>query len=129
MTFAKVHQAIRDGLVRACHDLSEGGLAVAATEMAMAGGLGMTIDIDGVNGSLTATEILFSESNTRFLAEVSPENADQFHSLLAEAGIPVVRLGTIEPSGEIRVTRGEELVLQVAVGDAKQAWQKPLDWH
>ena len=39
-TFAAVHAAIRGGLVRACHDLSEGGLAVAAAEMAFAGGLG-----------------------------------------------------------------------------------------
>ena len=39
-TFAALHQAIDAGLVRACHDLSEGGLAVAAAEMAFAGGLG-----------------------------------------------------------------------------------------
>ena len=128
-TFAKVHQAIQLRLIRACHDLSEGGLAVAATEMAMAGGLGMTIDIDNVNGSLSASEILFSESNTRFLVEVSPENADQFESLLTDGGIPVVRLGTIEPAGQFRVTRKDELVLQVDIADAKQAWQQPLAWH
>ena len=39
-TFAAVHQAIAAGTVRACHDLSEGGLAVALAEMAFAGGLG-----------------------------------------------------------------------------------------
>ncbi len=43
-TFAAVHRAIHGGLVRACHDLSEGGLAVAAAEMAFAGGLGAQID-------------------------------------------------------------------------------------
>jgi phosphoribosylformylglycinamidine synthase len=128
-TFAKVHQAIENRLIRACHDLSEGGLAVAATEMAMAGGLGMTINIDGVSDSLSPTETLFSESNTRFLAEVTPENADQFEALLKDGGIPVVRLGTIESTGQVRVTRGDELVLQVEVADAKQAWQHPLDWH
>ena len=37
-TFAAMHRAIRAGLVRACHDLSEGGLAVAVAEMAFAGG-------------------------------------------------------------------------------------------
>ena len=39
-TFAAMHRGIQRGLVRACHDLSEGGLAVAAAEMAFAGGLG-----------------------------------------------------------------------------------------
>lgn len=41
-TFAGVHRAIREGLVRACHDLSEGGLATAVAEMAFAGGLVLT---------------------------------------------------------------------------------------
>jgi hypothetical protein len=45
-TFAAMHQAIHAGLVRACHDLSEGGLAVAAAEMAFAGGLGAKIRLD-----------------------------------------------------------------------------------
>src|SRR6185312_3382776 len=39
-TFKAVHEAISRGLVRSCHDLSEGGLAVAVAEMAIAGGLG-----------------------------------------------------------------------------------------
>ena len=44
-TFAAVHRAIDEGLVRACHDLSEGGLAVAIAEMAFAGGLGAAIEL------------------------------------------------------------------------------------
>ena len=44
-TFAAVHAAIDAGLVRACHDLSEGGLAVAAAEMAFAGGCGASVDL------------------------------------------------------------------------------------
>ena len=43
-TFAAMHRAIDAGLVRACHDLSEGGLAVAAAEMAFAGGFGAQVD-------------------------------------------------------------------------------------
>ena len=44
----RVHEAIAAGLVRACHDLSEGGLAVAAAEMAFAGGLGAAIELGEV---------------------------------------------------------------------------------
>ena len=44
-TFDLLHQAITKGYIRACHDLSEGGLAVAAAEMAFAGGWGMDLDV------------------------------------------------------------------------------------
>ena len=72
-----MHRAIRGGLVRACHDLSEGGLAVAAAEMAFAGGLGARLQLDAMpaSGELgDARRCLFSESNTRFLCEVAPTN-------------------------------------------------------
>jgi len=60
----EVAAAIRNGKVRACHDLAEGGLAVAATEMAIGAGLGVRIetDID-----------LFNESPSRFLLEVEDD--------------------------------------------------------
>ena len=73
-TFAALHRAIQAGCIRACHDLSEGGLAVAAAEMAFAGGCGARIDLDAVKvvgGNDSAVARLFSESNTRFLCEVS----------------------------------------------------------
>ena len=129
-TFAKIHQAIQNRLIRACHDLSEGGLAVAATEMAMAGGLGMAIDITLVcDAGLTPTEVLFSESNTRFLVEVAADHADEFERLFAAGEPPVVRLGTIEAAGELSVTHTGEFALQVKIAEAKNAWQKPLAWH
>ena len=48
IAFTALHKALYSGLVRACHDLSEGGLAVAAAEMAFAGGLGAKISLDDV---------------------------------------------------------------------------------
>ncbi len=44
-TIARLHQAIRAGLVHSCHDLSEGGLALALAEMALGGRLGIEADI------------------------------------------------------------------------------------
>ena len=74
-TFAAVHRAIDAGLVRACHDLSEGGLAVAAAEMAFAGGLGRRSRsgqsaLRPTTAMPNSAVLLFSESNTRFLCEV-----------------------------------------------------------
>jgi phosphoribosylformylglycinamidine synthase II len=135
-TFATIHAAIRGKLIRACHDLSEGGLAVAAVEMAMAGGLGMSIDVAEVCGGqlsaseakLSATEVLFSESNTRFLVETAAESADEFERMLRNSDVIVCRLGTIESSARLVVTNGDQVVMEVDVADAKAAWKKPLDW-
>ena len=127
-TFAKMHAAISGGLVRSCHDLSEGGLAVAAVEMAMAGGLGMKLDIAELAGDLSATEALFSESNTRFLVEVSADKADEFAQEMSSGKILCFRLGTIDSTDNLTITSGDETVLGVKIGDAKAAWQQPLNW-
>jgi phosphoribosylformylglycinamidine synthase len=108
--------------------LSEGGLAAAAVEMAMAGGLGIRLAIDDVAGDLSATETLFSESNTRFLVETTPENAASFAKHLSDAGVAVAQLGTIEPEEQLIVTHGSETVMDVSVLKVKEAWLKPLDW-
>ena len=71
-TFKAVTKAIDQGIVKSCHDLSEGGLAVAAAEMAFAGGYGLEIDLGKVPGKdlIRNDTVLFSESNSRFLIEV-----------------------------------------------------------
>jgi phosphoribosylformylglycinamidine synthase len=123
--FAAVHRAIIAGLVRSCHDTSEGGLAVAAAEMAFAGGVGA--DVSGLPGDFSDEVKLFSESCTRFLVEVKPENAAAFEACFA--GLPCAKVGTTvaEPRLRIAGTGGEWLVW-VKLTELKEAWQKPLRW-
>src|SRR5439155_24695667 len=83
-----LHQAIQRGLVRACHDLSEGGLAVAVAEMAFAGGVGADVTLEK-DLPFADEVLLFSESATRFLVEVTPANATAFQECFADA--PPVR--------------------------------------
>lgn len=80
------------GLVTACHDLSEGGLAVAAAEMCVAGRLGLELEV-----SDDFVVQLFSESNSRFLVTVAPENVDAFSAALSR----VLRLGRV--TAELRL--------------------------
>ncbi|MDR1926559.1 MAG: phosphoribosylformylglycinamidine synthase subunit PurL, partial [Endomicrobium sp.] len=78
----KIYQAVNKNLIESCHDCSEGGLAVAISEMAFASGKGVKINIDAVKTAppdqLTIGEILFSESNGRFVVEVKSENENGF---------------------------------------------------
>ena len=168
-TFAAMHKAIDAGLVRACHDLSEGGLAVAAAEMAFAGGCGAELLLARVPHEIQADEaarqrraelavampdedlhplatyppatsiLLFSESNTRFLCEVSRENAEAFEAALA--GVPCAVIGEVTDSGKLEIVGvpqpigdddtveiGSPIVVEAEIGELKEVWQKPLDW-
>ncbi len=130
--FHALHAAIMAGLVRSCHDLSEGGLAVAVAEMAFAGGLGAEISLRDVPCEDDAARdgvLLFSESPSRFLLEVRPEHAealaDQF------GGLPFGRLGNVLTSSSphllIRGLDGRA-VIDAPTADLKTAWQRPLRW-
>ncbi len=131
-TFQALHRAIAAGCVRACHDLSEGGLAVAAAEMAFAGGLGATIDLQNVptdSGPDTGQELvrLFSESNTRFLCEVPREHAAAFERQFA--GVACASLGEVTAAPQLVVTSGKRQIVSAEIDRLKAAWQAPLDWN
>ncbi len=87
--YRRLHGALRTGRVRACHDVSEGGLAVALAEMAIGGGLG--VDVQQLPHSDPVVS-LFAESTGRFVCEVEPADADW---LAAELGEPVLVLGLV----------------------------------
>jgi phosphoribosylformylglycinamidine synthase len=125
--FAKLHEAVQRGLLRACHDLSEGGLAVALAEMAFAGEVGIDVTELRRAGSLPDEVLLFSESTTRFLVEVRPDQTAALESLFV--GLPLVRIGQTckEPRLRIAGSNGEWLIW-AALAELKEAWQKPLRW-
>ncbi|PQO45052.1 phosphoribosylformylglycinamidine synthase subunit PurL [Blastopirellula marina] len=128
-TFASMHKAIHGGLVRACHDLSEGGLAVALAEMAFAGGLGAEVSLDAMphdEAAAHAISLLFSESNTRFLVEVPADHEKQFQSLLA--GVPHAAIGTVVAQPTLTISQGKTTLVSAKLDELKQAWLAPLDW-
>jgi phosphoribosylformylglycinamidine synthase len=138
-TFAALFAAIERGLIRSCHDLSDGGLIVALAEMAFSGGLGAQISLDHVprdDDAAFDVALLFSESASRFLVEVSPACADELGEIFQ--GLPVGRLGEVTagnagglapvPRLAVRGLDGR-VALDVPVADLKAAWQRPLRWN
>jgi phosphoribosylformylglycinamidine synthase II len=128
--FAAVHKAITSGCVRACHDLSEGGLAVAAAEMAFGGDLGLKLDLAAVPREAEledSAKILFSESLTRFLVEVPRARAARFEKLLK--GLPCARIGEVMRKPQL-VVRGlnKKTVIKANCEAMRKAWKKPLAW-
>lgn len=119
--------------IRACHDLSEGGLAVAAAEMAFSGNLGLDLQLDslpvagaGSTGLPTAVK-LFSESNSRYLIEVEPGQSTEVEQVFA--GLPFAWIGTVTETCRLVIADGTaEPVINEPVGTLKQSWQQTLNW-
>ena len=122
--------AISEGLVKACHDCSEGGIGVAAAEMAFAGGLGMKLKLNKVplGESIERDDfILFSESNTRFLVEVASKKKEEFESIVKDTDCAAIGKVTEDGIFEVHERDGTTL-LSAQISELKEAWQTPLRW-
>ncbi|KPK41205.1 MAG: phosphoribosylformylglycinamidine synthase, partial [Omnitrophica WOR_2 bacterium SM23_29] len=131
----KLSYAIQGGLVKACHDCSEGGIGVAIAEMAFAGDYGAQIYLNKVpfrlrylrGGSRRDDYVLFSESNTRFIVEVKEENANRFEKLMK--GIAVGLIGRVQYRKDLTIYGlGRKTVARTTLSELKESWQKPLRW-
>jgi phosphoribosylformylglycinamidine synthase subunit PurSL len=123
-------KATTEGLIRACHDCSDGGTGVAIAEMAFAGGLGVSLDLKQVPlGELIIRDdfVLFSESNSRFLVEVTPEKRTDFEKTMKESIIAIIGHVTASTNLEITGLNGQ-IIVATDIHDLKKAWQKPLKW-
>lgn len=119
-----VHEAIMQGMLRSCHDCSEGGALVSLAESAMGGALGVSvelekIDLQGFGGTLT--EYFFNETPGRFVVSVAPENRDSFLKLFA--GMEVASFGQVVAQDIVRVTRHGLVLVDAPLGDLERAWR------
>lgn len=126
--YVRVHQAIQSRLVASCHDLSEGGLAVALSEMAFAGELGLDVDLTKYRSMnfVDSTVVLFSESNSRLLVEVPESQCRAFEELMCD--LPVERIGTVTQSSTVRVSCDSQILIDVQWKKLRDIWRSPLDF-
>jgi len=131
LAFDAISKASSRGVIKAMHDCSEGGIGVAAAEMAFSGGLGMEIFLSEVPYEKTHQKrndfILFSESNSRFIVEVDKKNQKKFEKLLG--GVPFGLIGYVSKGKEFRVYGLDgKACVGVQIDKLKEVWQKPLRW-
>jgi phosphoribosylformylglycinamidine synthase subunit PurSL len=127
--YQALHEAMMLGLVRAAHDLSEGGLSVAAAEMCIAGRLGMELDLAGLFEDPRSS--LFGETNGCLLVEIEPGNAHRFEDLLNEhiktaksdLESPLLALiGKTTAKAELQIKRAEQTLLDLPVSELVSAF-------
>lgn len=127
--YMSLHQAIKAGLIRAAHDLSDGGLGVALAEMAIAGRLGAEVDMANVPEcplGLSPEALLYSESAGRLLVCVLKDQAAAFEALFS--GQHLARIGRIVQEPVLRVRQGTKPLIDAAVEDLAAFWKSTLNW-
>ena len=125
--YQALHLAIKAGLVASAHDLSDGGLGVAAAETAFAGNLGLDLDLGltDCEGVERDDFLLFSESASRLLVTVAPADADAFEQQMAGTSCSRIGVVTTEPVLRISGLKGTTIMVE-RLEDLKQSWQQTL---
>lgn len=120
--YKKLQAAMKHKLVSACHDLSEGGLAVAAAEMTFGGETG--IDIHLPSGNWDSATLLFSETPSRLLVEVNPLHKDAFEQTMG--ALFVERIGVTTKKPIFSVVHNGKTLFQEPVELLKEIWKQTL---
>jgi phosphoribosylformylglycinamidine synthase len=122
-----VTAAIDSGCVKACHDISQGGLGVAAAEMAFSSEFGLEIDLRKVpvSDAMRDDYVLFSESNSRLLLEVSKKRIEDFQKIMK--GVTCSKIGIVvkERTFFAKGLKGHTL-FEIPTEDLERAWKRGM---
>ena len=127
-TFQAVFRAIQRGVLLSCHDCSDGGLAVALAESAMAGGLGCKVNLSQVpvDGFVDDEGLLFSESASRFIVSVDPGKRLEFKALFS--GLPIGRIGRVTEGSCVQFNgREEQELFRLDLSELALSWKGTRD--
>ena len=120
-----VLSVIGSGYIAACHDVSEGGIAVCLAEMAIGGCLGAEVDVTDIGADLRTDFKLFSESNTRWIVEVKSEKQKDFEKLLANKQIPFMCIGQTKGLS-LKITDNKKKVMDLTIAILRDNWKNTI---
>ncbi|MGB3341792.1 MAG: phosphoribosylformylglycinamidine synthase subunit PurL [bacterium] len=123
----QVRAAISQGIVKSCHDLSEGGLGLAISEMAFSGNIGVRIDMKDliyVGEDKRFDFFLFSESNTRFLLEVEKKHINKIEEIFR--GLPFARLGETIEAKQLQIFFKDKKLIDLPLSIIQSKWRRKI---
>lgn len=115
----------KEGDMLSVHDLSEGGLGIAISEMCIGGQIGATIDIKRIAEGKRNEVKLFSESNSRYLIEVPVQFALKVEDTISRHDVPYTKLGTVG-GGTLKITDGGNVLADIPVDILDHKWRLGL---
>ncbi len=126
--YRSLTSAMNDKLVASAHDCSDGGLAVAFTESCFGADVGATIDVSQIMSSsdnLDKWGVLYGESLGRIIVSVKPNNSERFENVMKDHSI--IKLGVVGDNDLIKITNGNDVLLQSSMKSLKKSWQGTLN--
>ena len=122
--YQKVFQAHQQGWLASCHDLSDGGLAIALAEACFGGyELGAEIQLDQLDQNLSLEALLFGESHSRFLVSIPAKHQAAFEQ---HFGPLAYLLGQVSPKTELKISLQNQTLIQLPIDQLLQAWTQSL---
>ena len=126
---AFLRQAISQGLVASAHDLSDGGLAVAAAECCMASGLGAHLELPAGDGRLD--HLLFAEGGARILVSVPPVQTMAWQQALDQArsaghDVPAQCLGVVAAGADFSISQAGTPLLEVPINQLCTTFEQAI---
>jgi phosphoribosylformylglycinamidine synthase len=122
-----MEKAIKAGIIRSCHDISDGGLACALAESAFAGDVGIDVDLNAVpcSGVFRDDMLLFSESASRFVATIREKDLESFQKLFTSVPYGVIGKVIAGKAFRVKGLRGD-VIMDTDIDYLKEAWQRPF---
>lgn len=120
-----LHQAIQQGLIQSAHDLSEGGMAVAAAEMSLAARMGAAIRLDKMSDN--PGEACFGESNNCIIVALIPKNCPAFEELFHN--LPILLVGEVIPGNDLTFFFHDEEIVSIEVEELAHAFTRKNGIH
>ncbi|MHA1539256.1 MAG: phosphoribosylformylglycinamidine synthase subunit PurL [Alphaproteobacteria bacterium] len=120
-------KATADHLVASAIAVNLGGLGIALAKKAIAGDLGLAVDLEKVLGAeteLRSDTLLYSESAGRLLVTIAPQNKEAFEKAMTD--LPVTEIGVVTTETHIKVARAGDMILDLSVADAGIAYKERL---
>ncbi len=121
---------IDQSLARACHDISDGGLAVCLAEMCMGaranGSVGISVDLSRLGSHLRADKLLFSESGG-FVLEIPPENYEICNRILLNYGIYYRYIGETRPEQRFTILERDKALIDLEIRQLIMPWTSGLE--
>jgi phosphoribosylformylglycinamidine synthase len=129
--YKSVLKAMRKGIIRSCHDASDGGLGAAIAESAFSGGLGADIDLEKVPcENITRDDVmLFSESQSRMIVSIRPEDKNLFENIFTDeifADKKFALIGTVTKDHHLKIKKLDQSIETIDLVRLKSKWQEPL---
>ncbi len=116
--YLNVMEANQQRLIQSCHDISDGGLAVAIAESCF-GGLGANIQLDSLSATLSCNTLLFAESHSRFVVSIAPADQVAFEAIL---GNRAYRIGQVTTSPKLVIQQQENTIIDTTVKSIPLQW-------